>query len=84
VPASNGWLKDWLKPGALLLLAPLAALAQTAQEPPVGYNTGPYGGNAAWAWGWLWVIAAVIVLSFIVFGIFGTRRRTPPPNRPAH
>lgn len=67
----------------LTLLTPVWALAQTTtQEPPVGYNTGPYAGDAAWAWGWLWVIAAVIVLAFIVFGIFGTRRRTPPPNLP--
>lgn len=66
------------------VLAPVAALAQQrSQEPPVGYNTGPYAGNAAWAWGWLWVIAAVIVLAFIVFGIFGTRRRTPPTT-PSH
>lgn len=68
----------------LFLLAPLAAWAQPGQEPPVGYNTGPYGGDATWAWGWLWVIAAVIVLAFIVFGIFGTRRRTPPTAPPSH
>ena len=64
------------------LFAPALALAQNPEANPNGYQTGPYGGNSAWAWGWLWVIAAIIVLAFIVFGIFGTRRRTPPTAPP--
>ena len=66
------------------LFLPAIALAQSTQVQPNGYNTGPYGGNSAWAWGWLWVIAAIIVLAFIVFGVFGTRRRTPPTAPPPH